>query len=57
MAPLRDTKEGASAVTAGRGFNKLNYKQCVEGENCLDFLVCDILILAVDGVKYDDAGM
>ena len=55
---------GASAVTAGREFHKgivwgkkLNLKQSVEGENCLNFLVCDDLVLAVDGVKYDDGGM
>ena len=61
---LKDTKEGASAVTAGREFNKgivqgkkLNLKQSVEGENCLNFLVCHVLVLAVDGIKYDDAGM
>ena len=61
---LKDTKEGASAVIAGREFHKgivrgkkLNLKQSVEGENCLNFLVCDDLVLAVDGFKYDDAGM
>ena len=61
---LKDTKEGTSAVTAGREFHKgivrgkkLNLKQSVEGENCLNFLVCEDLVLAVDGVKYDDAGM
>ena len=32
-------------------------KQSVEGDNCLNFLVCDDLVLDVDGVKYDDAGM
>ena len=32
-------------------------KQSVEGENYLNFLVCDGLVLAVDGFKYDDAGM
>ena len=61
---LKDTKEEASAVTAGREFNKgivrgkkLNLKQSVEGENCLNFLGCDDLVLAVDKVKYDDEGM
>ena len=29
----------------------------VEGENYLNFLVCDGLVLAMDGFKYDDAGM
>ena len=61
---LKDTKAGASAVTAGREFHKgivrgkkLNLKQSVEGENCLNFLVYDDLVVAVNGVKYDDAGM
>ena len=57
---LKDTKEGASAVTAGSEFhmgNLLNLKQSVEGENRLNFFVCDDLVLAVDRVKYDDAGM
>ena len=61
---LKDTKEGASAVTAGREFHKgtvrgkkLNLKQSVEGENCLNFFVCDDLVFAVDGVKYADEGM
>ena len=60
---LKDTKEGVSAVTAGREFHKgivrgkkLNLKQSVEGENYLNFLVCDDLVLAVDGVKYCDEG-
>ena len=61
---LNDTKEGASAVTAGREFHKeivrgkkLNLKQSVEEENCVNFLVCDDPVLAVDGVKFCDAGM
>ena len=61
---FKDTKEGASAVTAGREFHKgyvrgkkLNLKQSVEGENCLNFLVCDYLVIAVDRVKYNDRGM
>ena len=52
---LKYTKEGASAVTAGREFHKgivqgkkLNLKQSVEGENCLNFLVCNDLVLAVE---------
>ena len=55
---LKDTKEGASAEAARREFHKgivrgkkLNLKQSVEGENCLNFFVCDDLVLAVDGVK------
>ena len=60
---LKDTKEGASAVTAGREFHKgtvrgkkLNLKQSVEGENCLNIFVCNDLVFAVDGVKYADEG-
>ena len=61
---LKDAKEGASAVTAGTEFHKgfvrgkkLNLKQSVVGEICLNFLVCDDLVLAVEGVKCDDAGI
>ena len=61
---LKDTKEGASATVAGREFHKgtvrgkkLNLKNSVEGENRLNFLVCDDLVLAVDGVMYADEGM
>ena len=57
--PFKDTKEGASAVIAGREFHKytvrgkkLNLKQPVEGRT-----VCDDLVFAVDGVKYADEGM
>ena len=32
-------------------------KQSVEEENCLYFLVCNDLVLAIDGVKYSAAGM
>ena len=47
---LKDTKEGASALAAGREFHKgtvrgLYLKQSVE-ENCLYFLMCDDLVLA-----------
>ena len=52
---LKDTKEGASAIAAGREFHKgtvrgkkLDLKHSVEGENCLNFLVCDDLVLAAD---------
>ena len=52
---LKDTKEGASATVAGREFHKgtvrgkkLDLKHSVEGENRLNFLVCDDLVLAVD---------
>ena len=61
---LKDTKEGVSATVAGREFHKgtvrgkkLDLKHSVEGENRLNFLVCDDLVLAVDGVKYADEGM
>ena len=61
---LKDTKEGASATVAGGEFHKgtvrgkkLDLKHSVEGENRLNFLVCDDLVLAVDGVKYADEGM
>ena len=57
---LKDTKEGASATVAGREFHKgtvrgkkLDLKHSVD----LNFLVCDDLVLAVDGVKYTDEGM
>ena len=36
---------------------KLNLKQSVEGENCLNILVCYDLVLAVSGVKYADVVM
>ena len=61
---LKDTKEGASAVTAGREFHKgtvrgkkLNLKQSVEKKNYLNFFVCDDLGFAVGGVMYADEGM
>ena len=61
---LKDIKEGVSAVTTGREFHnstvpgkKLILKQSVEGENCLNFLVCDDLVLAFGEVKYADVGM
>ena len=61
---LKATKEGAPAIAAVREFHKgtvrgkkLDLKHSVGGENCLNFLICDDLVLVVDGVKYTDEGM
>ena len=61
---LKDTSEGASATEAGREFQsgtvrgkKLNLKESVDVENCLNFLEWAALVLAVDGVRNVEAGM
>lgn len=61
---MKDTKEGASAIAAGREFHKgtvwgkkLDLKHSVDRENCLNFIVCADLVLAVAEVKYVDEGM
>ena len=61
---LKDAIEGVSATEVGREFQsgtvrgkKLNLKESVNVENCLNFLEWTALVLAVDGVRYLAAGM
>ena len=56
--------EGYKEIAARREFHrgtvrgkKLDLKHSVEGENCLNFLVGNDLVLAVDGVKDADEGL
>ena len=61
---LKDASEGASATEAGREFHngivrgkKLNLKESEDVEYCLNFLEWAALVIAVDGVRYLEAGM
>ena len=61
---LKDASEGASATEAGRVFHNgivrgknLNLKESVDVEYSLYFLEWAALVLAVDGVRYLEAGM
>ena len=61
---LKDTKEGASAITAGREFHKgtvrgkkLYLKESVDGEKRLYLFEWVALVLDVEGVRYWSAGM
>ena len=61
---LKDTKEEASARTAGREFHKgtvcgkkLNLKESVDGEKCLYLFEWADLFLVVEGVRYGPACM
>ena len=61
---LKDTKEGASAITAGKEFHKgtvrgkkLNLKESVDGEKRLYLFEWVRLVLDVEGVRYWSAGM
>ena len=61
---LKDTKEGASAIIAGREFHnctvrgkKLNLKEPVDGEKRLYLFGWVALVHVVEGVRYWSAGM